>query len=69
MATPEDRKRESRASDVTEFEELTEEVREEQKEAAERFAEPLEPEDDVDVANECDKARRPSPGSTPCPRP
>ena len=46
MATPEDRERESRESDVTKFEELTDEVREEQKEAAERIAEPLEPEED-----------------------
>lgn len=46
MATPEDRERESRESDVTKFEELTDEVREEQKEAAEHIAEPLEPQDD-----------------------
>jgi hypothetical protein len=46
MATPEDRERESRESDVTKFEEMAEEVREEQKEAAERIAEPLEPQDD-----------------------
>ena len=46
MATPEERERESRKSDVTKFEELTEEVREEQKEAAERISEPLEPQDD-----------------------
>jgi hypothetical protein len=46
MATPEERERESRESDVTKYEELTEEVREEQKEAAERIAEPLEPHDD-----------------------
>ena len=45
MATPEDRERESRESDVTKYEELTEEVREEQKEAAERIAVPLEPQD------------------------
>ena len=43
---PEEREQESRESDVTKFEELTEEVREEQKEAAERIAEPLEPDDD-----------------------
>lgn len=46
MATPEDREQESRESDVTKFEELTDEVREEQKEAAERIAEPLEPQDE-----------------------
>ncbi|HEU5065476.1 MAG TPA: hypothetical protein VFT86_06270 [Gaiellaceae bacterium] len=45
MATPEDRERESRESDTTKYEELTEEVREEQHEAAERIAEPLEPQD------------------------
>ena len=49
MATPEEREQESRESDVTKFEELTEEVREEQKEAAERIAEPLEPQDDDDA--------------------
>jgi hypothetical protein len=48
MATPEERERESRESDVTKYEELTEEVREDQKEAAERIAEPLEPQDDDD---------------------
>ena len=47
MATPEERERESRESDVTKYEELTEEVREEQKEAAERISEPLEPDDEV----------------------
>jgi hypothetical protein len=46
MATPEERERESRESDVTKFEELTEEVREEQKEAAERISDPLESHDD-----------------------
>ena len=46
MATPEERERESRESDVTKYDELTEEVREEQKEAAERIAEPLEPQDE-----------------------
>lgn len=46
MATPEDRERESRESDVTKYEELTEEVREEQHKAAERIAEPLEPQED-----------------------
>ena len=46
MATPEDRERESRESDTTKYEELTEGVREEQHEAAERIAQPLEPQDD-----------------------
>ena len=46
MATPEERERESRESDVTKFEEHREEDREEQREAAERVAEPLEPQDD-----------------------
>jgi len=46
MATREDRERESRESDVTKYEELTEEVREEQHEAAQRIAEPLEPQDE-----------------------
>ena len=46
MATPEERERESRESDVTKYEELTEDVREDQKEAAERIAEPLESHDD-----------------------
>jgi hypothetical protein len=46
MATPEERERESRESDTTKYEELTEEVREEQREAAERISEPLEPEDE-----------------------
>jgi hypothetical protein len=48
MATPEERERESRESDVTKYEELTEEVREDQKEAAERISEPLEPQDEDD---------------------
>ena len=48
MATPEDRERESRESDVTKYEELTEEVREEQQEAADRISEPLEPQDEDD---------------------
>jgi hypothetical protein len=43
MATPEDRERESRESDVTKFEELQEEVEEQQHEAAEKISEPLEP--------------------------
>ena len=46
MATPEERERESRESDVTKYEELTEEVSEDQKEAAERISEPLEPHED-----------------------
>ena len=46
MATPEDRERESRESDTTKLEELAEEVREEQREAARRIGEPLEPRDD-----------------------
>ena len=46
MATPEDRERESRESDTTKYEEMTEEVREEQHEAAQRIAEPLEPQDE-----------------------
>lgn len=46
MATPEERERESRESDVTKFEELTEQQVEEQKEAAQKIAEPLEPQDD-----------------------
>lgn len=46
MATPEDRERESRESDVTKLEELSEEVRQEQKQAAERIAKPLEPQDE-----------------------
>jgi hypothetical protein len=46
MATPEQREQESRESDTTKYEELTEEVREEEREAAERISEPLEPQDD-----------------------
>jgi hypothetical protein len=46
MATPEQREQESRESDVTKFEERLEEDREEQREAAERIAEPLEPQDE-----------------------
>jgi hypothetical protein len=46
MATPEDRERESRDSDTTKFEELSDEVREEQHKAAERIAKPLEPQDE-----------------------
>jgi hypothetical protein len=46
MATPEDRERESRESDTSKYEELTEEVREQQREAAKRISEPLEPQED-----------------------
>jgi hypothetical protein len=46
MATPEEREQESRESDVTKFEEQLDEDREEQREAAERIAEPLEPQDE-----------------------
>ena len=46
MATPEEREQESRESDVTKFEERLEEDREEQREAAEKIGEPLEPQDD-----------------------
>jgi hypothetical protein len=46
MATPEQRERESRESDITKFEELANQVDEEQKEAAKKIAEPLEPRED-----------------------
>ena len=46
MADQEQRERESRESDVTKFEEQTEAVEEEQKEAAHRIAEPLTPQDE-----------------------
>ena len=46
MTDQEQREHESRESDVTKFEELQEEVSEEQQEAAQRIAEPLEPQDD-----------------------
>ena len=46
MATPEQREQESRESDVTKFEEQIDEDREEQHEAAEKIAQPLEPQDD-----------------------
>jgi hypothetical protein len=46
MATPEQREQESRESDVTKFEEQIEEDREEQHEAAQKIAQPLEPQDD-----------------------
>jgi hypothetical protein len=47
MADQEQRERESRESDVTKFEEQTQEVEELQKEAAQRIAEPLETQDDT----------------------
>jgi hypothetical protein len=46
MATPEQREQESRESDVTKFEEQIEQDREEQHEAAQKIAQPLEPQDD-----------------------
>jgi hypothetical protein len=46
MADPEQREQESRESDVTKFEELQEEIREEHEQAAQRIGEPLEPRDD-----------------------
>jgi hypothetical protein len=46
MATPEEREQESRESDVTKFEEQIDEDRKEQHEAAEKIAQPLEPQDD-----------------------
>ena len=46
MATLEQREQESRESDVTKFEEQNDGDREEQHEAAQRIAEPLEPQDD-----------------------
>ncbi|MEK6275904.1 MAG: hypothetical protein AABM30_11290 [Actinomycetota bacterium] len=46
MTDKEQRERESRESDVTKFDELAEEVSDDQKEAAHRIAEPLEPQDD-----------------------
>jgi hypothetical protein len=46
MATPEQRDKESRESDVTKFEEHLEEEREEQHEAAKKIGEPLGPQDD-----------------------
>jgi hypothetical protein len=46
MTDQEQRERESRESDVTKFEELADEVSDDQKEAAHRIAEPLEPQDD-----------------------
>ena len=47
MADQEQRAQESRESDVTKFEEQTEAVEEQQKEAAQRIAEPLEPQDET----------------------
>ena len=46
MTDQEQRNQESRESDVTKFEELAEEVSDEQREAARRIAEPLEPQDE-----------------------
>jgi hypothetical protein len=46
MADQEQREQESRESDVTKFEELQEEIREEHERAAQRIGEPLEPQDD-----------------------
>jgi hypothetical protein len=46
MADQEQRAQESRESDVTKFEEVAEDVSDEQKEAAQRIAEPVEPQDD-----------------------
>ena len=46
MATPEQREQESRESDVTKYEELAQEIEEEQKEAADRISEPLEPQEE-----------------------
>jgi hypothetical protein len=43
MSTPEERERESRESEHTKFEELSEEIEREQHEAAEKIGEPLEP--------------------------
>jgi hypothetical protein len=41
-----ERERESRQSDVTKFEEISEEVRDEREDAAQRIGEPLDPQDD-----------------------
>ncbi len=46
MASPEQRERENRESDVTKFEELADQVDNEQREAAKKIAEPLEPRED-----------------------
>ena len=46
MADQEQREQESRESDVTKFEELGDEVREEREDAAQRIGEPLEPHDE-----------------------
>jgi hypothetical protein len=46
MATPEQREQESRESDGTKFEEQIDEDREQQHEAAQRIAEPLESQDE-----------------------
>jgi hypothetical protein len=50
MTDQEQREQESRESDVTKFDELADEVSEEQKHAAQRVAEPLEPQDESDDA-------------------
>jgi hypothetical protein len=41
-----EREQESRESDVTKFEEISEEVRDEREDAAQRIGETLEPQDD-----------------------
>ncbi len=46
MADEEQRERESRESDVTKYEEQAQQVDEQQKEAAQRIAQPLEPQDE-----------------------
>jgi hypothetical protein len=46
MATPEEREQESRETDVTKFEEQRDRDREEQRDAAERIGEPLEPQEE-----------------------
>jgi hypothetical protein len=46
MADQEQREQESRESDVTKFEEIAEEVREDQEEAAQSIGQELEPRDD-----------------------
>jgi hypothetical protein len=45
MADQEQREQESRESDVTKFEEIAEDVRDEREDAAQRIGEPLEPQD------------------------
>jgi hypothetical protein len=46
MADQEQREQESRETDVTKFEELADDVREEREDAAQRIGEPLEPQDE-----------------------